>query len=71
MTSQHECSACTAKVPELEVAFKANTVRKRSRYGWSVSCIKGNWSVTALTLAVAEREARHYFGQCLEDGEYG
>lgn len=70
MSDPVTCTACDAKVPEMEALFKANTVRKKSKSGYSIRCIKGNWGVTAPTKEEAEREARHYFGQYLADGEY-
>lgn len=70
MSNPTSCHVYADKAPEMEALFKANTVRKKSKSGYSIRCIKGNWGVTAPTEVDAEREARHYFGQYLEDGEY-
>lgn len=35
-----------------------------------ICCRLGLWSVEAINLAAAELEARHYWAQYLQDGEY-
>ena len=47
-------------------------VERRSKRGgrYEIRCILGNFSVDAPTNEEAEREAKHYFGQYFQDGEY-
>ena len=43
---------------------------KSVKNGVEIKCKKGNWSVIAPTKHAAQIEARHYFMQYLQDGEY-
>jgi hypothetical protein len=54
----------------IDEAFKKFTRRKRTKTGYEIKCTKGLWGVCAPTKAQAENEARHYFRQYYEDGEY-
>ena len=57
---------------ELKRAFEENIIRKSDGTFYSINCKNGLWSVSgsvAGRLSV-ENEARHYFIQYLEDGEY-
>lgn len=51
-------------------AFKKNTTYRKTKFGHQISCNKGLWGVCAPTKEQAEREARHYFAQYFDDGEY-
>lgn len=42
----------------------------RTCRGRSIRCCLGLWGVSAPDAATAEREARHYWMQYFEDGEY-
>lgn len=50
--------------------FEKITKRRQSRAGYRIDCRLGLWGVCAPTKEQAEREARHYFIQYFEDGEY-
>jgi hypothetical protein len=55
---------------ELDEAFKKFTRHRKWLDNHVVECKKGLFQVTAPTLDIAEREARHYFRQYFDDGEY-
>jgi len=58
-------------ITKMDVAFSEFTTTKRLCRGrWSICCDKGNWSVEAPTEDEALNEARNYFRQYWEDGEY-
>ena len=50
--------------------FERFTNYKHTEFGHEISCSKHLWAVTAPTKKQAEREAKHYFIQYYEDGEY-
>lgn len=43
---------------------------KRSEGGRSIDCKLGLWGITSYSPESAEREARHYWIQYYQDGEY-
>jgi len=51
-------------------AFDKFTEYKHTKYGHEVNCVKGLFGVTAPDKDEAIREARHYFVQYYQDGEY-
>ena len=55
---------------DIHEAFKKYTKTKKTATGYEVKCAKGLWGVHAPTEAEAMNEARHYFRQYFEDGEY-
>ena len=55
---------------ELDKAFKRFTKHKKTKHGYKVDCVMGFWGVIAPTKEEALREARHYFRQYFDDGEY-
>jgi len=56
---------------DIHESFNKNTKVKKTKDGYSVKCLKGLWGVFASTEEEALNEARHYFRQYYEDGEYG
>lgn len=60
-----------AEVVEMEAAFRKHTIR-RVRHGgrYSVRCRRGLWAVEGPDRESVDAEARHYFRQYYEDGEY-
>ncbi|MDH5216831.1 MAG: hypothetical protein OEX19_03995 [Gammaproteobacteria bacterium] len=50
--------------------FEMNTTVTKTKSGYKVSCNMGLWSVAAKTKDEALKEARHYFIQYWNDGEY-
>lgn len=50
--------------------FEMNIKRKKTKYMYEINCRKGLWGVSAANKDDAEREARHYFAQYFQDGEY-
>ena len=52
------------------VSFAASTIVLEREHETAIRCRTGLWAVFAPTRAEAEREARHYFWQYAEDGEY-
>ena len=55
---------------DIDESFDKNTNYKISQYGHEFNCSKGLWGVCAPTKKQAEDEAKHYFIQYFEDGEY-
>jgi len=56
---------------EIEASFAANTETKLMRNGRvEIHCKRGFWGVSAANQEEAMREAKHYFIQYFEDGEY-
>ena len=51
-------------------AFAENTTTTDDGDRVCIACKKGLWSVDAPTKEDALREARHYFAQYYQDGEY-
>lgn len=51
-------------------AFVKFTTYKKTKMFHSVKCNKGLWQVSAPKKEVAIAEAKHYFIQYFEDGEY-
>jgi hypothetical protein len=54
----------------MEKLFNKWTVRRKTRNGYRISCRNHLWAVYDPDKEEAEREAKHYFAQYLEDGEY-
>ena len=50
--------------------FDDLVIKSRMGKTWSIDCPKGLWGVTSENYSEAEQEARHYFWQYMEDGEY-
>ena len=55
---------------DIDEAYEKFTKHKKTKHGYQIDCVKGLWGVTAPTKKEAEREAKHYFWQYFEDGEY-
>lgn len=55
----------------MDEIFKENTTYKKTKFGHEINCKKGLWGVCAPTKEQAEKEAKHYFIQYFDDGEYG
>ena len=55
---------------DLDAEFKKNTKHKVTIYGFEINCKKGLWGVCAPTEKQALNEAKYYFRQYFEDGEY-
>ena len=53
-----------------DLKFRDHTRRRKCKTGYSITCKKGMWKVFAPTEEEAEREARRYYLQYFEDGEY-
>ena len=54
----------------MDEAFERYTNYKITEFGHEINCSKGLWGVCAQTKKQAEDEAKHYFWQYYEDGEY-
>ena len=54
----------------IDEAFNKNVEIKDKFVYWQARCLKGLWSVTGLTKEQCMKEARHYFIQYYQDGEY-
>ena len=55
---------------DIDEAFKKYTKHKEIAGQHKISCVKGLWSVSGPTRASVDKEAKHYFWQYFEDGEY-
>jgi hypothetical protein len=56
---------------EIDACFLKNTETKLMKNGRvEIHCKRGLWGVSADTEEEAVREAKHYFIQYFEDGEY-
>ena len=55
---------------DIDEAFKKFTRYRFVRGTHKVECVKGLWSVEAPTKEQSMKEARHYFWQYFDDGEY-
>lgn len=55
----------------IDEAFQKFTKHRQKERGYEISCTKGLFAVCAPTKEKAIREAKHYFWQYFEDGEYG
>lgn len=51
-------------------AFNKNTTLTKNKGQWHCDCKKGLWGVSGPTKDKVKAEAKHYFAQYLEDGEY-
>lgn len=60
----------TLNLMGVDKCFIKNTLHKIDEYGYTISCKKGLWSVSSLDRKQALAEAKHYFIQYYEDGEY-
>jgi hypothetical protein len=56
---------------EIDDAFAKNVEIKKVGAYWRANCKKGLFSLSAPTKEKCVSEARHYFRQYYEDGEYG
>lgn len=50
--------------------FRKNTSQRKTTNGFCIKCRKGLWRVDAPSKQKAMIEARHYFAQYFQDGEY-
>ncbi len=56
---------------DIDKAFKQCTTTKKLKDGIRIKCVLGLWAVYAPNKEAALREAKHYFIQYYQDGEYG
>ena len=55
---------------DMDESFRKNVKRTYTKWGWDYSCRKGLFSVVSGDSHEALNEARNYFRQYYEDGEY-
>lgn len=55
---------------DIDDAFQRFTVQRPNKNGFRITCKLGLWGVFAPTKDQAIAEARHYFVQYFNDGEY-
>lgn len=58
------------EIDQIKESFEKNTKHEFKHGLHHISCIKGNWGVSCRQLYLAKREAKHYFIQYYQDGEY-